>query len=80
MGIFGSQTVVPLFLLVSSFFMSFSVRCIDGVDAVGNVTTVTNCLSPDSVTLARGYDAMKEDPSIYRSLDFLWVFGAQAVS
>ena len=50
--------------------MSFSVHHIDGVDAVGNVTTVTDCLSPDSVTLARGYDAMKEDPSIYKSLDF----------
>ena len=43
---------------------------IDGVDSSGNVTTVTYCLSPDSVTLARGYDAMKEDPSIYKTLDF----------
>ena len=43
---------------------------IDGVDASGNVTTVTYCLSPDSVTLARGYDAMKEDPNIYKTLDF----------
>ena len=49
--------------------MSFSVRCIDGVDAAGNVTTVTHCLSPDSVILACGYDAMKEDPSIYKTLD-----------
>ena len=50
--------------------MSFPVRCIDGVDASGNVTTVTYCLSPDSVTLACGYDAIKEDPSIYKTLDF----------
>ena len=45
-------------------------RRIDGVDAAGNIPTVTDCLSPDSVTLARGYDAMKEDPSIYKSLEF----------
>ena len=50
--------------------MSFSVRHVDGVDASGNVMTVTYCLSPDLVTLARGYDAMKEDPSIYKTLDF----------
>ena len=43
---------------------------IDGVDTSGDVTTVTYCLSPDSVTLARGYDAMKEDPNIYKTLDF----------
>ena len=42
---------------------------IDGVDNKGNVTTVTHSLSPDSVTLARGYDAMKEDPNIYKTLD-----------
>ena len=50
--------------------MSFSVCRINGVDAVGNVTTVIDCLSPDLVTLAQGYDAMREDPSIYKSLDF----------
>ena len=49
--------------------MSFSVRQIDGVDDDGNVTTVTHSLSPDSVTLARGYNAMKEDPDIYKTLD-----------
>ena len=49
---------------------NFPVRRVDGVDALGNVTTVTYCLSPDSVTLACGYDAMKEDPSIYKTLDF----------
>ena len=49
--------------------MSFSVRQIDGVDDDGNVTTVTHSLSPNSVTLARGYDAMKEDPEIYKTLD-----------
>ena len=49
--------------------MSFSVHRIDGVDDDGNVTTVTHSLSPDSVTLAHGYDAMKEDPNIYKTLD-----------
>ena len=49
--------------------MSFSVCQIDGVDDEGNVTTVTHSLSPDSVTLAWGYDAMKEDPNIYKTLD-----------
>ena len=49
--------------------MSFPVRQIDGVDDDGNVTTVTHSLSPDSMTLARGYDAMKEDPNIYKTLD-----------
>ena len=32
--------------------------------------TVTYCLSLDSVTLARGYDTMKEDPNIYKTPDF----------
>ena len=64
MDIFGDQMDVLPLLLVSSFLMSFSVCQIDGVDARGNVTTVTHCLSPDSVTLAQGYDAMKEDPNI----------------
>ena len=50
--------------------MSFSVRHIDGVDSSGQVTTVTYSLSLDPVTLARGYDAMKEDPNIYKTLDF----------
>ena len=27
-------------------------------------------LSPDSVTITRGYDAMREDPNIYKTLDF----------
>ena len=49
--------------------MSFSVCHIDGVDNEGNVKTVTHSLSPDSVTLARGYDAMKEDPNIYKTHD-----------
>ena len=49
--------------------MSFPVHQIDGVDDDGNVTTVTHSLSPDSMTLARGYDAMKEDPDIYKTLD-----------
>ena len=50
--------------------MSFPVHRVDGVDASGNVTTVSYCLGPDSVTLACSYDAMKEDPSIYKTLDF----------
>ena len=58
------------FLLVNSIFTSFPVCRIDGVDSSGHVTTVTYCLSPDSVTLARGYDAMREDPNIYKTLDF----------
>ena len=49
--------------------MSFPVHRIDGVDDDGNVTTVTHSLSPDSMTLAQGYDAMKEDPDIYKTLD-----------
>ena len=66
---FGHRMVVLLFLLVSSFLMSFSVCQIDGVDDEGNVTTVTHSLSPDSMTLAWGYDAMKEDPNIDKTLD-----------
>ena len=50
--------------------MSFSVRRIDGVDSEGHVTTVTHSLTPDSVTIARGYNAMLEDPDIYKSTDF----------
>ena len=51
------------------FLMSFPVHQIDGVDNDGNVTTVTHSLIPDSVTLAQGYDAMKKDPDIYKTLD-----------
>ena len=50
--------------------MSFSVCRVDGVDAAGQVMTVTYSLSPDSMTTARGYDAMREDPNIYKTLDF----------
>ena len=35
-----------------------------------DVTTVTHSLEPDSVTLVPGYDAMKEDPGIYKTTDF----------
>ena len=49
--------------------MSFAVHHIDGVDAQGHMTTVTHCLEPNSVILAPGYDAMKEDPSIYKTID-----------
>ena len=61
-----------MFLVPPSYFdfISFSVHPVDEVDSSGHVTTVTYCLSPDSVTLARGYDAMKEDPNIYKTLDF----------
>ena len=48
---FGHRTDVLLFLPVSPSLMSFPVRQIDGVDNDGNVTTVTHCLIPDSVTL-----------------------------
>ena len=54
-----------LFFPVNSIFMSFSVCRVDGVDSAGHVTTVTYSLSPDSMTTARGYDAMREDPDIY---------------
>ena len=50
--------------------MSFPVRRIDGVDVAGQITTVTYCLSPDSTTIACGYDAMREDPDIYQTVDF----------
>ena len=59
-----------LFFSVNPNFMSFSVRQVDGVDSAGHVTTVTYCLSPDLVTIACGYDAMREDPNIYKTLDF----------
>ena len=57
-------TVLP----VNSIFMSFSVCRVDGVDSAGHVTTVTYSLSPDSMTTARGYDTMREDPNIYKTL------------
>ena len=59
-----------LFFPVTSIFMSFSVHQVDGVDAAGQVMTVTYSLSPDSMTTACGYDAMREDPDIYKTLDF----------
>ena len=52
------------------FSLSFAVHCIDGVDDQGHVITVTHSLVPDSVTLAPGYDAMREDPDIYKTMDF----------
>ena len=42
----------------------------DGVDDQGHVVTVTHSLEPDSITLAPGYGAMKEDPDIYKTTDF----------
>ena len=59
-----------LFFSVNLIFMSFPVCRVDGVDSAGHVMTVTYCLSPDSVTIARGYDTMREDPNIYKTLDF----------
>ena len=47
--------------------MSFSVCRVDGVDSAGHVMTVTYSLSLDSMTTARGYDAMREDPDIYKT-------------
>ena len=67
---FCGGMVILQFLLVNSVFTSFPVRRIDGVDSSGHVTTVTYCLSPDSVTIACGYDTMMEDPNIYKTLDF----------
>ena len=67
------------FLLVNLVFTSFPVHRIDDVDSSGHVTTVTYCLSPDSVTIARGYDTMREDPNIYKTF-FLWIFGVKALS
>ena len=58
------------FLLFNLIFTSFPVHRIDGVDSSGQVMTVTYSLSLDSVTLACGYDAMREDPNIYKTLDF----------
>ena len=40
----------------------------DGVDDQGHVITDTQSLDPDSITLAPGYDAMK-DPDIYKTTD-----------
>ena len=54
--------------------MSFSVRRVDGVDAAGQVTTVTYSLNPDSMTTARGYDAMRKIPT-FTKLSTFWLFG-----
>ena len=59
-----------LFFQVNSIFVSFSVHRVDSVDSAGHVTTVIYSLSPDSMTTARGYDALREDPDIYKTLDF----------
>ena len=67
---FAAEWLFLLFFPVNSIFVSFSVRRVDGVDSAGHVTTVTYSLSPDSMTTARGYDAMREDPNIYKTLDF----------
>ena len=55
------------FFLINSILYLF--QCIALMES-GNVTTVTYCLSLDLVTLACGYDTMKEDPNIYKTLDF----------
>ena len=54
----------------SPFSLSFAVHRIDGVDDQEHVITVTHSSMPDSVTLAPGYDAMREDPDIYKTTDF----------
>ena len=41
-----------------------------GVDDQGHIITVMHSLGLDSITLAPGYDAMKEDPDIYKTIDF----------
>ena len=67
---FCSAIVIHCSSRLLRILMSFSVRRVDGVDAAGQVTTVTYSLSPDSMTTARGYDAMREDPNIYKTLNF----------
>ena len=62
-----SFTVFPNYFELQCLF---SVRRVDGADAAGQVMTVTYSLSPDSMTTACGYDAMREDPDIYKTLDF----------
>ena len=42
----------------------------DGIDDQGHTITVMHSLEPDSITLAPGYDVMKEDPDIYKTTDF----------
>ena len=67
---FATRWLHNLFLPFDPFPMSFSVCCIDGVGDQDHLTTVTHCLQvPDSVTLTPGYDAMKEDPDIYKTTD-----------
>ena len=62
--------VYVLYPQPSPFSLSFAVHHFDGVDDQGHVITVTHSLVPDSVTLAPGYDAMREDPDIYKTMDF----------
>ena len=69
-GSFCGARVIHCSSQLLQVLMSFSVRRVDGVDAAGQVTTVTYSLSPDSMTTARGYDTMREDPDIYKTLDF----------
>ena len=66
----ATRQVYILYPNPSPFSLSFAVHCIDGVDDQGHVITVTHSLVPDSVTLAPGYDAMREDPDIYKTTDF----------
>ena len=67
---FVAEWLFLLFFPVNSIFVSFSVCRVDGVDSAGHISTVTYSLSLDSMTTARGYDAMREDPDIYKTLDF----------
>ena len=63
--------VYVLYPQPSPFFsLSFAVCYVDGVDDQGHVITVTHSLVPNSVTLAPGYDTMREDPDIYKTMDF----------
>ena len=66
----ATRQVYILYPNSSPFSLSFAVCCVDGVDDQGHVITVTHYLVPDSVTLAPGYEAMKEDPNIYKTTDF----------
>ena len=69
-GAFCGGMVIYSSSQLIQFLCLFSVCHADGVDSAGHVMTVTYCLSLDSVTIARGYDTMREDSNIYKTLDF----------
>ena len=46
-----------------------SVKCVDGMDAEGELYSYLKTLGTDSVTLAPGYDFSKEPKAIYTTGD-----------